>query len=94
MRDFFINSLEIILSVVLVLAGVGVAAVAIGAVMGEVPMPEGLPPAKGPLAAIAILLGGTLGLLVIGGVLFLGIGIYRNTLRTADALELLITLRR
>ncbi|MGB3408859.1 MAG: hypothetical protein WBA67_15360 [Jannaschia sp.] len=94
MRDFFINCFEIILSLVIAMVGVGVAVAAIGALMGPVQLGSGLPPAQGPLAAIMIFLGGMLTLLVLGGALFLGLGIYRNTARTADALELLIALRR
>lgn len=94
MRDFFIRGFEIVLTLVIVAAAVGVAVAAIGALMGPVPIGAGVAPLQGPYAAAAILLGGWLSLLVLGGALYLGLGIYHNTQRTADALELLITLRR
>ncbi|UWQ19158.1 hypothetical protein [Jannaschia sp. M317] len=94
MRDFFIKGLEIVISVVIVLAAVGIVVAAIGALMGSVPTAPGLPPIEGPLAAAVILIGGALTLLITGGALYLFLGIYANTRRTADALELLITLRR
>ncbi|WP_179378608.1 hypothetical protein [Jannaschia marina] len=92
MRDFFIKGLEIVITVVLILAAVGIAVVAIGALFGGVPVGEFR--IEGPAMAAVVALGGYLGLLVIGGALYLGLGIYANTRRTADALELLITLRR
>jgi hypothetical protein len=92
MRDVFIRGFEIVLSVALVLAAVAVAAAALGALMGEVP--AGGAVLTGPVAALAILLGGWLAVLAVGGALFLGLGIYHETRRTADALELLIALRR
>ncbi|MFK7938135.1 MAG: hypothetical protein AB8B82_02055 [Roseovarius sp.] len=94
MRDFFIRGFEIVLTLVILAAAVGVTALAVGVMMGPVALSEALPPAEGPAWAAAILLGGWLALLVIGGALFLGFGIYHNTRRTADTLELLITLRR
>ncbi|GIT89740.1 hypothetical protein JANAI62_07750 [Jannaschia pagri] len=94
MRDFFIRGFEIILTVVLVMAAVGVAVLAIGVLMDPIEVAPDLPPLEGPLMAVVILLAGWLGLLAVGGALFLGLGIYHNTQRTADALELLITLRR
>lgn len=92
MRDFFINALEWIITAVIVLSAVGIAVVAIGTLFGGVPV--GAFRIEGPLMAVAVAVCGTLALLVIGGSLYLGLGIYANTRRTADALELLITLRR
>lgn len=92
MRDFFIRALEVIISAMLILAAVGIAVVAVGALFGGVPV--GTVRIEGPVMAAMVVLGGSLGLLIVGGVLYLGLGIYANTARTADALELLITLRR
>lgn len=92
MRDFFIKALEVIITIVVVVAAVAIAVVAIGALFGGVPV--GAFRIEGPMMAAAVALGGYLGLLVVGGALYLGLGIYANTARTADALELLITLRR
>ncbi|WP_371155114.1 hypothetical protein [Jannaschia sp. 2305UL9-9] len=94
MRDFFIRGYEIVLTLVIVAAAVGVAVAAIGAMIGPISLGAEVAPLQGPYAAAAILLGGWLAVLVIGGALYLGLGIYHNTQRTADALELLITLRR
>ncbi|MEM8851518.1 MAG: hypothetical protein AAGE03_15985, partial [Pseudomonadota bacterium] len=71
-----------------------VAVVSIGALFGGVTLADGLPRIEGPVAAAIFALAGSVALLVIGGALYLGLGIYANTRRTADALELLITLRR
>lgn len=94
MRDFFIKGLEWIIALLVIAAGVAIFAAAVGALMGPLPLGEGYPVIEGPTAAAAILIGGLLSLLVVGGALFLFLGIYENTRRTADALELLITLRR
>ena len=92
MRDFFIGALEWIVTALIVVAAVGIAVVAIGAMFGGVPV--GGFRIEGPVMAAAVAVIGTLGLLVVGGALYLGLGIYANTRRTADALELLITLKR
>lgn len=76
MRDFFIKSFEIIVSVVVVLMAV---AVVIGGLMT---MFNG-----GFLQGLGILIGGAVYVLFIGGAMYLGLGIYQNTKRTADALE-------
>jgi hypothetical protein len=54
----------------------------------------GLPRAEGAVAALIVLAAGTVSLVVIGGALYLLLGIYANTRRTADALELLIAMRK
>ncbi len=41
----------------------------------------------GPLAALMILIGGSIYVLFVGGFMYLGLGIYQNTKRTAEALE-------
>ena len=76
MRDFFIKSFEVIVSVVVVLMA---AAVVIG---GLVTMFSG-----GFLQGLGILIGGAVYVLFLGGLMFLGLGIYQNTKRAADALE-------
>jgi len=87
MRDFFIRGFEAILSVILIIAaigiviGAGVAAFGGGTVEGA---PSGM---QGPVAGLAILIVGFVGLMVYGGLLYLGLGIYHNTRRTAEALE-------
>jgi hypothetical protein len=89
MRDFFIRGFEAILSIVLIIAAIGIVAVAGLAAFGNATAIEGLPTgASGPVAGLVILVVGFIGLLVYGGLLYLGLGIYHNTRRTADALEM------
>jgi hypothetical protein len=87
MRDFFIRGFEAVVSVLLIVAAISIVitagAVAFGG--GSVGgMPSGM---GGPIAGLAILVSGFVALLVYGGFLFLGLGIYHNTRRTAEALE-------
>ena len=86
MRDFFINSLEILVSVFVVLLGLGVLVFAAMAAFGG---GGGMGPGgmSGPLAGVAILIGGALYVIFIGGFMYMGIGIYQNTKRSAEALE-------
>ena len=82
-RDFFINALEKVIGVLVVLAAIGIVFAA-GAVLtgnaGQTDLP-------GPLMALLILIGGGLYMIMIFGFLYLGLGIYHNTKRTADRLE-------
>ena len=88
MRDFFIRSLEVLISVIIVVAAIaivifaGLAAFGGGGVGGMGGMGMG-----GPLAGLAILVGGGIYLILIGGFMYLGRGIYQNTTRTAEAIE-------
>lgn len=81
MKHFFIRALERIMSVVLVLGAIGVLIGAIAAMA--------LPAEQGGsiLAGVAVLIGGMIYLLIVGGVVFLGIGIYDNTKCSAEALK-------
>ena len=89
MRDFFIRGFEAILSVVLVIAAIGIGAVAGMTAFGNATVIQGLPAgASGPVAGLIILVVGFVALLVYGGLLYLGLGIYHNTRRTAMALEM------
>lgn len=91
MRDFFINSLEILVSVLVVLLSIAVLAiaamVAFGGGMGPAAAMGPMGGASGPLAGLGILIGGALYVIFVGGFLFMGIGIYKNTKRSAEALE-------
>ena len=89
MRDFFINSLEILVSVMVVLLGIGVVVFAAMTAFGGGGMgPGGM---SGPLGALFILIGGGLYVIFIGGFMYMGIGIYQNTKRSAEALEKLLS---
>ena len=94
MRDFFINGLEWVIHAVVLAAAAGVAILAIGIALGGVGPWGPLPRLEGIVPALAALGAGLLGVLVAGGALYLGFGVYANTRRTADALELLIAMRQ
>ena len=87
MRDFFINSLEILVNVIVVLMSLGVLVGAGAAAFGGGMGPGGM---SGPLGALVILIGGGLYVILVGGFMYMGIGIYQNTKRSAEALEKLV----
>ncbi len=89
MRDFFINSLEVLVSIFVVLLGLAVLIAAAAAAFGGGSMGPG--GASGPLVGIGILIGGALYVTFIGGFMYMGIGIYQNTKRSAEALEKLLS---
>ena len=98
MRDFFINSLEILVGVIVVLLSLAIlgaaAAAAFGGAMGTGMgggMGMGTGGMSGPVAAVGILIGGALYVIFVGGFLYMGIGIYQNTKRSAEALEKLVS---
>ncbi|XQZ43966.1 hypothetical protein E2978_01880 (plasmid) [Paracoccus yeei] len=78
MRDFFILWMERIINVVIVLGAIGVFAGGI-AVM--------LSPTGGVLQGLLAWTMGAIYLLLMGGMVYLGLGIYNNTRRTAEAVE-------
>lgn len=90
MRDFFINSFEILVGVIVVLLSLCVIIFAgIAAFGGGAPgmMGSGMGMASGPLAGLAILVGGAIYVIFVGGLMYMGLGIYQNTKRTAAAVE-------
>jgi len=87
MRDFFINGFEILVGIIIVLLGIGILVAAGAAAFGGGTMIQGMPMQGGPLMGLAILVGGLLYLIFIGGLMYLGLGIYQNTKKTAAALE-------
>lgn len=88
MRDFFINGFEILVGIIIVLLGIGVLVAAGAAAFGGGgTMVQGMPMQGGPLMGLAILVGGFLYLIFIGGLMYLGLGIYQNTKKTAAAME-------
>ncbi len=78
MRDFFINSLEKLITVIVVLMIVGVL---IGAIVVMFSAQGGF------LAGIGMLIFGGLYVILMGGMMYLFLGIYHNTKRTAEILE-------
>ncbi|AGT07377.1 hypothetical protein [Paracoccus aminophilus] len=78
MRDFFIRSMEQIINALVVLGAIAVVMTAI-MVMGS---PQG-----GLVRGIAVLIFGAIYLVLMAGMVYLGLGIYNNTRRTAEATE-------
>ena len=78
MRDFFILWLERIVNAVVIL---GAAAILIGGVVAM------FSPQGGILQGLLVWLGGAIYLTVMAGMIYLGLGIYNNTRRTAEAVE-------
>ena len=76
MREFFINSFEKLVAVIVVL-------MCIGAVVGAfVAASEG-----GIFAFLGVLIFGGIYVILMGGLMYLGLGIYHNTKRMADAMD-------
>lgn len=83
MREFFIGGFEVLVGVIVVLLSIGVVVAAGATAFGAGgPQMQG-----GPLVGLAILIGGAIYVIFIGGLLYMGLGIYQNTKRTAAAVE-------
>ena len=76
MRDFFIQSFEKLVSVIVVL-------MMIGSVLGAFIAGA----QEGFLAFVLVLIMGAIYTVLLGGGLYLGLGIYQNTKRSAELLE-------
>lgn len=81
MRDLFIGLFEKLVGVFVILMCLGVLVGTVGAFLA--PGPNG----GGPLAALAILIGGSIYAILMGGMMYLFLGVYHNTKRTAEAIE-------
>lgn len=84
MRNFFVNSFERVIGIVVVL----MALVVVVSAFAALAQPQG-----GVLAFLAILAGGFVYLVLMAGFVYLQIGIHANTKRTADAVEALLARR-
>lgn len=84
MRNFFVNSFEGVIGVIVVLLGIGI----VVAAFASLTQPQG-----GVLTFLAILAGGFVNLVLIAGFVYLQIGIHANTRRTAQAVEALLARR-
>lgn len=84
MRDFFVNALEKLVAVIIVLLGLAVVGIAGFLAFGP-PLGRGAP--SGPMIGLLILVVGAVWVILIGGFMYLGIGTYQNTKRSANALE-------
>lgn len=88
MRDFFIRSLETVVNVIVILGAIAVVLAALAVTFGGGHMGgAGGPMGGGPLAGLLVLIVGGIYLILVGGFMYLGLGIYQNTKRTAEAVE-------
>ena len=88
MRDFFINGFEILVGIIVVLMIIAVLGLAgVTAFGGSGTVIQGMPMQGGILAGVAILVGGLLYVVFLAGLMYLGVGIYQNTKKSAAALE-------
>lgn len=78
MRDFFILWMERIVNVVIILGAVGVFVGGIAVMFS---------PTGGFLQGLLTWVFGAIYVILMGGMIYLGLGIYNNTRRTADAVE-------
>lgn len=83
MRDFFIGALDKVVAIFVVLLALLVIVGAFAALFGA----AGSDGPSGIVGFFAILVGGGLYTILMGGLLYLGLGIYYNTKRQADALD-------
>lgn len=84
MRDFFIGVLDKLISVFVVLGVIGVVVAALAALFAP---GMGTPAGGGIFGFLMILIGGGLYIAFVAGFMYLGLGIYHNTRRTAEATE-------
>jgi uncharacterized membrane protein len=80
MRDFFINTFESLIAIIVVLSAIS------AVIAGFSTMFTG----GGFFGGLAVLIFGAISTVVLGGGLYLAFGIYHNTKRTADAVERLV----
>ncbi len=90
MRDFFIRSFELIVGLLVIIMSIVVLVAGLGAMVGA---GQAMGGPGGFFAGLAILVIGGLYVLFIGGAMYLGLGIYQNTRRTAEAMERLAAAR-
>ena len=76
MRDFFISTFEKIVGIIVILMGIAVILGAFGAGAQN-----------GILAFLGVLVFGAVYVVLMGGLMYLGLGIYHNTKRMADAMD-------
>lgn len=78
MRDFFIRSMEQIINVFVIIGAVIILITAISMMFS---------PYGGFLRGVGFLIAGGIYLVLMAGAIYLGLGIYENTKRTAEAVE-------
>ena len=96
MRNFFINALDAIIGILAILMVLGVLFLSYTALNAD---PEtlsgmeiaGIPVPSGALGAAITFVLGMVQTIIVIGFLYIGTGIYKNTKRTADAVEAMIS---
>ncbi len=83
MRDFFINALEKLIAVVIIIMLIGVVIGSLAAMFGG--GIEGMP-GGGFLGGLVFLVVGLIYVVFLGGFMYLGLGIYQNTKATAESM--------
>lgn len=88
MRDFFINSFEKLVSVIVILMILGVVIFSVMIMFGG----GGMMPAPynamgGFVPGLIFLVAGLVYVIFVGGFMYLGLGIYQNTKATAEAVK-------
>lgn len=86
MREFFINSFEKLVGVIVVLLALFVVIAGFGTMFGGMG-PMGGQFGGGFVAGLIVLIVGALYVIFIGGLMYLGLGIYQNTKAAAEALQ-------
>ena len=81
MRDLFINMFEKLVGVIVILLCIGVVVGGLAVMFGAAGQGGGF------LMGLGVLIGGAIYVILIGGALYLGLGIYQNTKRMADAMD-------
>lgn len=84
MRDFFIKSFEMIINVVVIIMSIGVVIAGLATMFGA---GMGMGGGAGFLSGLFVLVVGGVYVLFFGGLMYLGLGIYQNTRRSAEAME-------
>ena len=88
MRDFFIGTLDKLIGAFVVIALLVVLFAGLGAMVGGGMMgPGGEQMGGGVLGGLLVLVFGALYVAFVAGFMYLGLGIYHNTRRTAEAVE-------
>jgi hypothetical protein len=86
MRGFFIDAFEKMLIVVVVLLGIIVIVMSAGIMFGNGMMGPGGRQMGRFVPGLIVLIVGAVYVTLVGGLMYLGLGIYQNTKRTADLL--------
>lgn len=86
MRDFFIRAFEWVVHILVVLMTLGVI-VGFVASLGQGRIIEAQLGINGFLGSLVLLVAGLLYVILVGGSLYLGLGVYRNTESAVQALE-------